>query len=122
MVINDDTVCTDYSKGQKWSSTIEWMTGTIDKTTGTIVTVSKKTVAIPNIGIKVSNRRSKLPKRNFLRSLTQPRILIQRTFKLTDIEYDQIKDKTTRMEHVDYNIDIKINVMNVYDMEDFSNI
>ena len=92
MVINDATVCKNYSKGQKWASKIECMTGTIDQLTGTIVTISTKTVDFPNIDIKVFNRKSDFPLRNFLRSLTEPEIT-RKPFKLTYIEYDRIKDE-----------------------------
>ena len=122
MVRNDDTGCTNYYKGQKWAGTIDYMTSTIDKLTGTIVNLSMKKVAIPNLDIQVFNRESDLPQGNFLRSLTQPKITRQRHFKLTDIEYDRIKNKIARMEHADYNTDIKINVLNVDDMEDVLNV
>ena len=92
MVRNDATVCTNYSKGQKWAGKIEWMTGTIDQLTGTIVKISTKTVYFPNIDIKVFNRKSDFPLRNFLCSLTEPEIT-RKPFKLTYIEYDRIKDE-----------------------------
>ena len=98
------------------------MTGTIDQLTGTIVTISTKTVYFPNIDIKVFNRKSEFPQSNFLRSLTEPEITRKIPFKLTYVEYDRIKDEMARMEHVDYNIDIKINIMNVDDIEDFANV
>ena len=54
-----------------------------------------------------------MPQGNFLRSLTQPEITIQRPFKLADIEYDRIKYEIGNMEHVEYNTTILMNVMNV---------
>ena len=71
--------------------------------------------------IKFWTRKSELPQGNFLRSLTQPENTIQIPFKLMDIEYDQIKVEVERMERVDYNTDIGRNVMNIDDIEDFSN-
>ena len=50
------------------------------------------TVAIPNIQIKVWNRKSDLPQGDFLRSLTPPKITRQRTFELKEIQYDIIRD------------------------------
>ena len=51
------------------------------------------TVYIPNIDVKVWTHRSEFPQDNFLGSLTQTKISIQRPFELTDIDYDQIKDE-----------------------------
>ena len=56
------------------------------------VTVSMNIVSIPNLGVRVWNRKSELPQRNLLRCLTQPKISRQRPFELTYIEYDIIKD------------------------------
>ena len=39
-----------------------------------------------------------------------------------DIGYDQIKDEIANMECVDYNTAIRINIMNVDDIEDFQNL
>ena len=66
-------------------------------------------------------RKSDFSQSNFLRYLTQPKITRQRPFKITDIEYDQIKDESERMERVYYNNDIRRNVMNVDDIEYFAN-
>ena len=55
------------------------------------------TVAIPNLEVKVWTRKRELTQKNFLRYLTQPEITRQRPFKLTDIEYDIIKDEIARM-------------------------
>ena len=57
------------------------------------VTVWMNTVYIPNIDVKVWTHRSEFPQDNFLGSLTQTKISIQRPFELTDIDYDQIKDE-----------------------------
>ena len=72
--------------------------------------------------VKVWTRKSELPQGNFLRSLTQPEITIQRPFKLADIEYDQINDESTSMECLEYNTSIVRNIMDVYDIEDFENL
>ena len=42
-----------------------------------------------------------LPQGNLLHSLTQPEIKRQRTFKLTDIEYDLSKGEISGMERVE---------------------
>ena len=42
-------------------------------------------VAIPNLEIKVWNRRNEFPQGNLLRSLTPPKITRQRPFEITDI-------------------------------------
>ena len=55
------------------------------------MTVSIWKVAIPNTDIRVWTRKSELPQKSFLRSLTQPNITRQRPFELTYIDYDQIK-------------------------------
>ena len=65
-------------------------------------------VDIPNIDGKVWNRKSDSPQRNFLRSLTQPEIKIQRPFKLTDIDFDIIKDEIITMERVEYSTAIGV--------------
>ena len=49
-------------------------------------------IAIPNIDVKVWTRKNELPRGNYLRSLTKPVIRRQRSFELTNIDYDQIKD------------------------------
>ena len=54
------------------------------------------TVAIKNIDVKVWTQKGEFLQRNFLRSLTKPEITRQRTFELTDIEYEQIRDEITR--------------------------
>ena len=74
------------------------------------------TVAIPNIDVKVLTRKSEFPQGNFLRSLTQPKITRQRTFKLTDIEYDQMKDEIEIMERDEYTAAYGRNGMNVDDI------
>ena len=81
-----------------------------------------RTVAIPNIDVKVWNRKRLLTQGNFLHSLKQPKITRQRPFELTDIKYDRIKDRITRMEHVKYNTAIRRNDKNVDDIEDFANL
>ena len=63
-----------------------------------------------------------MPQGNFLRSLTPPKITRQRAFKLTDNEYDKIKDGIVRMEYVECNTAIGRNIVNVDDIEDFSNL
>ena len=52
---------------------------------------------------------------NYLRSLIQTAITIQRPFELTDIEYDMIKYEIARMVNVYYNTAIVQNVINEYD-------
>ena len=44
-----------------------------------------------------------------------------RPFKLTDIEYDQIKDEIARMEHVEYNTSVGRKFMNADGTEYFAN-
>ena len=56
-----------------------------------------RTVAIPNIDINVWTQKSDFPQGNLLRSLTQPDITRQITFKLMASKYDLIKDEITRM-------------------------
>ena len=85
------------------------------------MTVSMITVTITNLDSTVGTWKSKLPQGNLLRSLTQPGITRHTPFELTDIKYDQIKDKIIRMECVEYNTAIGRNVMNVDDIEDFAN-
>ena len=63
-----------------------------------------------------------MPKRNFLRSFTQPGITILRPFELTDIDYDLINYEIASMERVEYNIYVGINVMNIDDIEDFAKL
>ena len=78
-----------------------------------------RTVAVPNINIKVWSRKNELPLWNYLRSLTQPKITRQRPFELTDIEYDIVKYQIASMERVEYNTSTGRNVMNVDDIEEF---
>ena len=84
--------------------------------------MSMDTVDITNIDVKVLTQKSELPQVNFLRSLTQLEITIQRTFKFTYIEYDLVKNEITRTERVQYNIASGINVVNVDDMKDYENL
>ena len=49
-------------------------------------------VSILNIDIKVLTRKNDFPQRNHLRSLTQPKITRQGTFKITNIGYDIINE------------------------------
>ena len=56
-----------------------------------------RTVDIPNIDIKVWNWKSEFPQGNYMFYLTHSVINRKITFKLMDIEYDQIKYKITRM-------------------------
>ena len=58
-----------------------------------IVTVSMRTLAIPNIDIKVWTRKHELLQGNYPRYSTQPEITRQKPFGLTDIEYDRTKDQ-----------------------------
>ena len=58
------------------------------------------TVSIPNLDVKVWTWKSEFPQGSFLHSLTSPKITRQISFKLTDIEYDQIKDEIASMELV----------------------
>ena len=51
--------------------------------------------------------------------MSKPDITRQRPFRLTDINYDQMKGEIARMEQVEYNTAIGINVMDVDDIEDF---
>ena len=51
--------------------------------------------------------------------MSKPDITRQRPFRLTDINYDQMKGEIERMEQVEYNTAIGINVMDVDDIEDF---
>ena len=59
---------------------------------------------------------------NFLRSLTKLEIKIPRPFEITDIEYNLMKDEIESMECVEYNTSTGINVMNIYDIEEFANL
>ena len=83
------------------------------------MTVSIRTIYISDLDINVLTQKSELPQGNFLGSLVKPETTRQRTFEPTEIEYDQIKDEISRMERVDYNNDIKRNVINVDYIEDF---
>ena len=58
-------------------------------------------VAVPNLEVKVWTHKTELPQGNFLRSLIQPKITSQRTFELTEIEYDLIKYEIARLERVE---------------------
>ena len=59
------------------------------------------TVSIPNLDIEVWTRKRDSTQGNFLCSLTQTQITRQRPFKLTDIDYDLIKDEIARVERVE---------------------
>ena len=74
--------------------------------------VSMRKDAIINIDIKIWTWKTELPQGNLLCSLTQAGITIQRPFKLTDIDYDQIRDEIARMECVYNNNAIVRSVMN----------
>ena len=81
-----------------------------------------RTVAILNLGVNIWTQKSELPQGNFQCYLTKTKITKQRPSELTDIVYDRIKDEIERMEHVDYNTAIRINVMNVDYIEDLTNL
>ena len=66
------------------------------------MTVSLRTVAITIIDVKVWTRKSEFPPGNFLRYITTTEITRQITFKLKDIEYDQIRYEIEMMECVQY--------------------
>ena len=85
------------------------------------VTVSIEIVSIINLDVKVWTQKSELPERNFLGSLTQPKITRLRPVKLTDIEYDLINNEILMMKCVEYSTGVGRNVMNVDDIEDFAN-
>ena len=68
---------------------------------------------------KVWTRKSELTQGNFLGSLTQPEIIRQGPFELTDIVYDLIKQEIARMGCVEYNTAVRRNVMNFDGIEDF---
>ena len=87
----------------------------------TTVTMSMKTVAIPNTEIKVWTRESDSQQEYSLRYLTQPEITRQRNFDLTDIEYDLINNLIARMECVEYITASGRNMMNVDAIEDYAN-
>ena len=53
-----------------------------------------KTVAIPNIDVKVWNLKNEFPQGIYPRSLIQPGITRQRNFGLMQIEYDITKYET----------------------------
>ena len=80
-----------------------------------------RTVDITNIYIKVWIRKSEFPQGNLPRSLTQPRNTIQRPFEIMDIKYDRINVEIVRIECVECNTSIGINVMKVDDIGDFIN-
>ena len=61
------------------------------------LTLSPKTVAIPNIDVKFWTKKSEFPQGDLLHSLTQSEITKQRPFEPTDIEYDGIKDEISRI-------------------------
>ena len=84
--------------------------------------VSINTVSIQIIDVKVWTQKSEFPWGNFLHSLTQTKITIQRSLELTYILYDQLKDEIARVKCVEYNTDIIINVMNSDDVEDLVNL
>ena len=65
------------------------------------MTVSMRTVAIPNLDVKVWTSKGGFLLGNFLRSLIQPEITTQRPFELTEIEYDQIYDEILGMGRVE---------------------
>ena len=64
----------------------------------------------------VWTRKYDTPKGNQLRSLTQPENTRKQPFELSEIQYDLIKYKIARTEHVDYNTDIGWKFMNEYDL------
>ena len=80
------------------------------------------TVAIPNIDVRVWTHKGDFPLGHFLCSLTQPKNTTQGPFEMTGIEYDLINYETPGMECVEYNTSIRINVMNVNDIEAFSKL
>ena len=59
------------------------------------------TVDIPNLDVKIWIRKSEFPQGNLLCSLAQPEMMRQRTLEITDIEYDLIKDKISRIKRVE---------------------
>ena len=64
-----------------------------------------RTVSIPDLNVgfwTFKNYTGEL----YLCYLTQPEITRQRTFELTDIDYDRIKMKFARMKCVEYNTSI----------------
>ena len=65
------------------------------------MTTSTNTVAITNIDIKVLTRKCEFPQENLPRSLTHTKIIKQRTFELTYIEYYQVKYEMIKMELID---------------------
>ena len=71
---------------------------------------------IYNLKDMVWTRKYDTPKGNQRRSLTQPETTRKQPFELTEIQYDLIKDKIARTEHVDYNTDIGWKFMNEYDL------
>ena len=75
------------------------------------------TVSIPNLDVKICTWKSQLTQGNFLHSLIQLETKIQIPFEPTDIDYDQIKEKISRMERVEYNNSVRRNVINVDDIE-----
>ena len=52
------------------------------------VTVSMRKLDITNIDVKLWNHKNEVTQGNYLHSLAQPAIKIQKLFELTDIEYD----------------------------------
>ena len=84
--------------------------------------MSMKTVAIPNLDVRVWTRESEFPQGHFLLSLTQPKITRQRTFEISDIGYDLIKDEIEMVDCDEYTTDVGIYINNVDDIEDFVNL
>ena len=86
------------------------------------MTVSIEIVPIINLDVKVWTQKSELPERNFISSWTQPKIIGQRPFELTYIEYDLINNEILMIKCVEYSTGVEINVMNVDEIEDFENL
>ena len=74
------------------------------------------TVAIPNLNVNVWTQTRYLAQGNYLRSLMQAAITVQRPFELNNIAYDQIKDEISWMERANYNTAIGHNVINEYNI------
>ena len=84
--------------------------------------LSMNIFAIPNIDVKVCTHKSELSQGNLLHFLTQPKITRQRTFELTGIHYYLIKYEIEIMKCVEYDTNFRRNVLNVDDIEDFTNL
>ena len=77
------------------------------------------TVDTSNLDGKGWTQKNELPTGKYPLYLTQSAITRQINFKLTDIVYDWIKDKISRIERGEYNTTIGRNVMNKDYMVDF---